>query len=68
MAAEIKRWDDSLLPHSKAIYANSKKVAQRLLKFNQITAPPLYHPPFDHTRFYSGRWDNYILTPDASTK
>lgn len=63
VAAEIKRWDDSLLPHSKAIYANSKKVAQRLLKFNQITAPPLYHPPFDHTRFYSGRCDNYILYP-----
>jgi glycosyltransferase involved in cell wall biosynthesis len=63
IAAEIKRWDDYFLPQSTAIYANSKTVAQRLRKFNQITAQALYHPPFNHTRFRSGRWDNYILYP-----
>lgn len=63
VAAEIKRWDDHFLPQSTAIYANSKTVAERLLKFNQITAQPLYHPPFNHDSFRTGRWDNYILYP-----
>jgi len=63
VAAEIKRWDDYFLPQSTAIYANSKTVAERLRKFNQITASALYHPPLNHTRFRCGRWDNYILYP-----
>ena len=63
VAAEIKRWDDYFLPQSRTIYANSKTVAERLLKFNQITAAPLYHPPLNHEKFHCGRWDNYILYP-----
>jgi glycosyltransferase involved in cell wall biosynthesis len=63
IAAEIKRWDDYFLPESAAIHALSKTVADRLRKFNQITAQALYPPPFNHTRFHCGRWDNYILYP-----
>lgn len=63
VAAEIKRWDDHFLRQSRAIYANSKKVAARLLKFNQIVAQPLYHPPFDHANLHCNGWDNYIFYP-----
>jgi glycosyltransferase involved in cell wall biosynthesis len=63
MAAEIKRWDDEFLPQSRAIFANSKTVADRLLRFNNIQSTPLYHPPFDHDKFCSGRFDNFIFYP-----
>jgi glycosyltransferase involved in cell wall biosynthesis len=63
VAAEIKRWDDYFLPQSTAIYANSRTVAERLLRFNGVAAMPLYHPPFNHTKLRTGRWDNYILYP-----
>lgn len=63
VAAEIKRWDDHFLPQSRAVYANSKTVAERLRRFNQITAEPLYHPPYRAESFKTGDWDNYILYP-----
>ena len=63
IAAEIKRWDDYFLPQSRAIYANSRTVANRLLRFNGIEAAPLYHPPYKAENFTSAGWDNYILYP-----
>lgn len=63
VAAEIKRWDDFFLPQSRAIYANSKTVAERLHRFNDILAEPLYHPPYQAERFASAGWDDYILYP-----
>ncbi len=63
VAAEIKRWDDEFLPQSSVIFAISQTVADRLLRFNNIPSTPLYHPPFDHEKFRSGRFDNYIFYP-----
>jgi glycosyltransferase involved in cell wall biosynthesis len=63
VAAEIKRWDDFFLPQSRAIYANSKTVAERLRRFNDVLAEPLYHPPYKAENFTSTGWDNYILYP-----
>jgi glycosyltransferase involved in cell wall biosynthesis len=63
VAAEIKRWDDYFLPQSKALFANSKTVAARLLRFNNLTAVPLYHPPANAERFTTGPFDSYIFYP-----
>lgn len=63
MAAEIKRWDDYFIPQSAAIFANSKTVAARLLRFNGIKSTPLYHPPAGYTNFRAGRFDSYIFYP-----
>lgn len=63
VAAEIKRWDDFFLPQSRAVYANSKTVAERLRRFNDIPAEPLYHPPYKAESFTSTGWDNYIFYP-----
>jgi glycosyltransferase involved in cell wall biosynthesis len=63
VAVEIKRWDDLFLPQSKRIFANSRTVARRLKRFNDITAVPLYHPPLNHAAFRTGRFDPYILYP-----
>ena len=37
--------DNKFLPESKKIFTNSKNVASRLKKFNNIDSTPLYHPP-----------------------
>ena len=63
VAAEIKRWDDFFLPKSRAIYANSRTVAERLRRFNGILAEPLYHPPYRADKFAASGWDDYILYP-----
>jgi glycosyltransferase involved in cell wall biosynthesis len=63
VAAEIKRWDDLFLPQSRAIYANSKTVAERLRRFNGIAAKELYHPPYNAEKFTTKDWKDYILYP-----
>lgn len=63
VAAEIKRWDDYFLPQSRALFANSRTVAQRLQRFNDLQVPPLYHPPLHYERLHTGRSDAYILYP-----
>ena len=57
----IKNCDNKFLREAKKIYANSKNVAQRLKKFNNIYAEPLYHPPPDYEKFYCDNFDNYLL-------
>jgi glycosyltransferase involved in cell wall biosynthesis len=63
MAVEIKRWDDYFIPQSASIFANSKTVAARLLRFNGIKSTPLYHPPAGYTNLRAGRFDSYIFYP-----
>ncbi len=63
VAAEIKRWDDYFIPQSSAVFAESKIVAARLLRFNSIESTPLYHPPANYDKFRTGRFDDYILYP-----
>ncbi|MDQ6764547.1 MAG: glycosyltransferase family 4 protein [Verrucomicrobiota bacterium] len=63
VAAEIKRWDDEFLPQSRALFANSRTVAERLKRYNNLAATPLYHPPFNHEAFRTGRFDPYIFYP-----
>ncbi|MEY2500110.1 MAG: hypothetical protein QOI07_444 [Verrucomicrobiota bacterium] len=63
VAAEIRRWDDHYLPQSRGLYTISKTVAARLLRYNQLTATPIYHPPFRAESFVAGSFDNYIFYP-----
>jgi len=63
IAAEIKRWDDHFLPQAKALFANSRTVADRLLRFNDLQSTPLYHPPHNHENLRAGRFDKYIFYP-----
>jgi glycosyltransferase involved in cell wall biosynthesis len=62
VAAEINRWDRSFLPDHSAIFTISKRVTERLRRYNEIESTPLY-PPLDDERFSLGRFDNYILYP-----
>jgi hypothetical protein len=40
-------------------------VANRLKRFNGISATPLYHPPFSAERFFTAPAENYIYAPSA---
>lgn len=59
---KIVAMDNKFLPESKKIFANSKNVAARLKRYNQISATPLYHPPVLEGRYYCENQEDYILS------
>jgi glycosyltransferase involved in cell wall biosynthesis len=63
VAAEIKRWDNALLPKSLGIYTISQTVSDRLWRYNGIAGAPLYHPPADHERYRCETSEGYVLYP-----
>jgi glycosyltransferase involved in cell wall biosynthesis len=61
---EAIRRGDQLLSEAKAVFANSKNVANRLGHFCRINATPLYHPPPHADEFYcADRTDDYFFFP-----
>jgi glycosyltransferase involved in cell wall biosynthesis len=52
-----------LIPQAKAVFANSRNVAQRLKTFCNIDSTPLYHPPPEAEKFYSSNAEDYIFFP-----
>lgn len=59
----IQQADRQLIPQAKAVFANSRNVAERLKKFCGIDAAPLYHPPPQAEGFYSAAVEDYIFFP-----
>ncbi len=55
--------DKSFIPEAKAVYGNSRNVVQRLKRFCDIDARPLYHPPPYADLFYSHSAQNYLFFP-----
>ena len=45
------------------LFANSKTVARRLARFNDVEAKPLYHPPPDATSLRRGGFGDYVFCP-----
>ena len=56
------RLDTEMLGECRAIYTNARNTAARLLKFNALTAVPLYHPPRLAPRLTAGPYGDYILS------
>jgi glycosyltransferase involved in cell wall biosynthesis len=65
--AHIREWirqaDNRLIPEAKAVFANSKTVADRLRRYNKIESQPLYHPPPRAASLRSGEQGDYIFYP-----
>ncbi len=65
--AQIRQWiqnaDNSLIPKARKIFANSKTVADRLRRYNNIESQPLYHPPPRAESLRSGEQGDYIFYP-----
>ncbi len=59
----IQQADRHLIPQAKAIFANSRNVAERLKRFCGIDAAPLYHPPPHAESFYSSVAEDYLFFP-----
>lgn len=59
----ITNADNQYLKEAKRLYANSQNVANRMKKYNNIKAQPLYHPCPDMEKFYCNDYEDYILMP-----
>jgi glycosyltransferase involved in cell wall biosynthesis len=59
----IRHCDTRFIPESKRVFANSKTVAERLRRFNQIESEPLYHPPPRFEQLRCGEQGDYIFYP-----
>lgn len=59
----IEQAERSLLPESKAIFANSRNVADRMQRFCGVHAEPLYHPPQGAEQFYTKEAEDYLYYP-----
>ncbi|CAL1240826.1 glycosyltransferase family 4 protein [Candidatus Methylocalor cossyra] len=60
---EIVAYDNAVLAKVKKIFANSRRVQERLYHYNQIASEPLYHPPFGESLFYCESFDDFIFFP-----
>jgi glycosyltransferase involved in cell wall biosynthesis len=54
--------DTSALRESRAIFSNARNTADRLSKYNGLTAEPLYHPPPLAGQLKSGPAGDYFLS------
>lgn len=59
----IEQADRKLIPEARAVFANSQNVAQRLKRYCDIDAAPLYHPPPNAEKFYSSSAEDYLFFP-----
>jgi glycosyltransferase involved in cell wall biosynthesis len=59
----IRQADNRLIPQAKKVFANSKTVADRLRRYNNIESEPLYHPPPRAESLRAGDQGDYIFYP-----
>ena len=59
----VQAFDDRHLPGVARLFANSRRVAERLSHFNGLTAEPLYHPPHGAEHFYCDEEWGYVFCP-----
>lgn len=59
----VQAFDDRHLPRATRLLANSRRVAERLERFNGLQAQALYHPPHDAERFRCYEDWGYIFYP-----
>jgi glycosyltransferase involved in cell wall biosynthesis len=64
---QVRQWirqaDNRLIPQAKKVFANSKTVADRLRRYNNIESQPLYHPPPRAESLRAGDQGDYIFYP-----
>ncbi|HKY27711.1 MAG TPA: glycosyltransferase family 4 protein [Pyrinomonadaceae bacterium] len=59
----IRHCDGRFIPEAKKVFANSKTVADRLRRYNQIESEPLYHPPPHFKQLRTGEQGDYVFYP-----
>ncbi|HEX8161422.1 MAG TPA: glycosyltransferase family 4 protein [Pyrinomonadaceae bacterium] len=59
----IRHCDAEFIPEARKVFANSRTVAARLLRYNRIESEPLYHPPPRAARLRAGETGDYVFFP-----
>ena len=59
----VRHCDERFIPEARKVFANSKEVAARLSRYNNIESEPLYHPPPRAERLVSGDAGDYVFYP-----
>ena len=59
----IRSCDKRFITEARKVFANSKTVAERLLRYNRIESEPLYHPPPRADILRAGEQGDYIFYP-----
>lgn len=63
----IREWirycDGQFIPEARKVFANSKTVAERLKRYNQIESEPLFHPPPRFEQLRTGEQGDYVFYP-----
>jgi glycosyltransferase involved in cell wall biosynthesis len=57
----LMRLDREMLGESRRLFTNARNTADRLARFNGLTAEPLYHPPPIADRLVPGGYRDYVL-------
>lgn len=60
---QVEAFDQHHLASAKRLYANSPRVAERLMHYNGLPAEPLYHPPYQAEHFYCADDWGYLIYP-----
>lgn len=58
----LMQLDTQMLGECRAIFANARNTAQRLARFNGLTAEALYHPPRLAQQLRPGPYGDYVLS------
>ena len=58
---QLVDWDTQVLAEAKGMFSISAVVADRLRRFNGLTATPLYHPPPLDDRLVPGPFGDYVF-------
>ena len=59
----IRHCDERFIPEARKVFANSRAVAERLLRYNRIESEPLYHPPPRAGQLRAGEQGDYVFYP-----
>ena len=59
----VRHCDERFIPEARKVFANSKTVAERMLRYNRIESEPLYHPPPRADRLRAGAQGDYVFYP-----
>jgi glycosyltransferase involved in cell wall biosynthesis len=59
----IRHCDNRFIPEARKVFANSRAVAERLLRYNRIESEPLYHPPPRADALRAGAQGDYVFYP-----
>ncbi|HEX8723101.1 MAG TPA: glycosyltransferase family 4 protein [Pyrinomonadaceae bacterium] len=59
----VRHCDERFIPEARKVFANSRTVAERLMRFNRIESEPLYHPPPRAGTLRAGAQGDYVFYP-----